>query len=256
MQLGVCTGLDNLPLAAEVGFDYLECSISQIAQMSEADFQKLLQKPFPIPILRGNGMIPGHIKLCGPQADEKQWRGYLQTAFQRSKALGLGVMVLGSGAARNVPEGYSYAKALQDLFFFFAVVAEFAEQYNLPVAIEPLRREESNVINSVAEGMWIAAHIDSPYLGVLGDSFHMLSVHEPFEMLENASEKLLHMHISRPLSDLSGREYPYPDDGIHYQPLFDALKKANYTGCVSIEAATKDFAHDAPLAVQRLKPFL
>lgn len=256
MRLGVCTGFENIELAAKAGFDYLECSISALAAMSDAEFAALAARDFPIPVLKGNCMVPGSVKVCGPEAGEAAWREYLARAFSRAHALGVQVAVFGSGAAREVPNGFAFDAAWRQILAFLRVAAEIAEQNGLKVAIEPLRREECNIVNYVSEGVLLSASVGSPAIGALGDSFHMLTVREPFGALENAGERLLHVHISRALNDLSGREYPYPGDGVDYESMFDVLKRMGYRGDVSIEAATRDFAFDAPRAVERLKPLM
>ena len=44
MKLGLCTSFDNLELAAKIGFEYVECAFSALANMPEEDYQKLLAK--------------------------------------------------------------------------------------------------------------------------------------------------------------------------------------------------------------------
>lgn len=256
MQLGVCTGFENMDLAAKAGFDYLECSLSALAAMSDAEFAELAARDFPIPVLKGNCMVPGDVKVCGPEASETAWREYLTRAFSRAHALGVQIAVFGSGAARAVPEGVAFWEAWRQILAFLRVAAEIAEEFELKIAIEPLRREECNIVNYVSEGVLLSASVDSPQIGALGDSFHMLTVREPFQALENAGERLWHVHISRALDDLSGREYPYPGDGVDYESILEVLKRMNYRGDVSIEAATSDFAFDAPRAVERLRPLM
>ena len=256
MRLGVCTKFENLDLAAKAGFDYAECNLSALAALDEEAMRALIARDFPIPVLRANGMVPGEVKICGPDASETRWCEYLTHAFSRAHALGVEIAVFGSGAARMVPNGFPFAEAWRQIVQFLRVAAEIGEAYAMRIAIEPLRREECNIVNLVSEGTLLSAIVDSPRVGVLGDTFHMLSMHEPYEALENAGEKLLHVHISRPLKNLVGREYPYPNDGADYESLFAALKQMQYAGTVSIEAGTCDFAYDAPRAVERLKPLM
>ena len=129
------------------------------------------------------------------------------------------------------------------------VAAEIGEAYAMRIAIEPLRREECNIVNLVSEGTLLSAIVDSAACRRSGRYVSYAEHTSPDEALENAGEKLLHVHISRPLENLVGREYPYPNDGADYVSLFAALRQMQYAGAVSIEAGTCDFAYDAPRAV-------
>ena len=126
MRLGVCTGFENIGLAARAGFDYLECSISALAAMSDAEFAALEARDFPIPVLKGNCMAPGSVKVCGPEASEAAWRAYLTRAFSRAHALGVQIAVFGSGAARGVPNGFAFDAAWTQILAFLRVAAEIA----------------------------------------------------------------------------------------------------------------------------------
>lgn len=111
MRLGVCTKFENLDLAAKAGFDYAECNLSALAALDEEAMRALIARDFPIPVLRANGMVPGEVKICGPDASETRWREYLTHAFSRAHALGVEIAVFGSGAARMVPNGFPFAEA-------------------------------------------------------------------------------------------------------------------------------------------------
>lgn len=36
IRLGICTSIDHAPILREIGYDYLELNMTQVAQMSEA----------------------------------------------------------------------------------------------------------------------------------------------------------------------------------------------------------------------------
>ena len=42
MKFGVCTGNDNIALAAEYGFDYIEANFKNIAMCSDDEFSNFL----------------------------------------------------------------------------------------------------------------------------------------------------------------------------------------------------------------------
>ncbi|MBE5787653.1 MAG: sugar phosphate isomerase/epimerase [Clostridiales bacterium] len=258
MRLGVCTGPENSGRASRAGFDYIECALNAIAALEDTDFDELLQKaPFlPAPILKCNCFLPSWLKVTGPEADELRQREYLELALSRAAALGVETVVFGSGAARFCPEGWPMDQAWRQLYGFILLAGEYGQKHGVKIVLEPLRTQECNLLNLVAEACVISALADHPYVGVLGDSFHMACGGEGPDALGRAGQKLWHMHISRHFQDLSGRGYPYPGDGEEYQALMDVLKAMDYQGDISLEAGTEDFDRDAPLAVERIRPYL
>ena len=255
MKLGLCTGPENTALAAELGFDYVECGLSALAAMPDEDYERLLlQKPsFAVPVTHCNGFLPGSVKTTGPDVSEAQQREYLEKAFSRAAALGVHTVVYGSGASRGVPEGWSHREAWKQIIAFLKLAAEYAETYGITIAIEPLRRRECNIVNLVSEAVLLAAAVNHPRVGALGDTFHMRSSFEPYQALAFAGESLRHVHISHSLPDLSGRIFPAEGDGEDYQEIFDTLRAMGYQGCVSIEAGCSDLRAEGAAAVRCLK---
>lgn len=256
MKLGVCTGPENMELAAKAGFDYVEWNMAMIAGLSEEEFQAIMvKKPdFPIPVLACNGFLPGNVKVTGPEACAAQQEEYLERALSRANALGVKTVVFGSGAARGVPEGFSHPEAWRQIAAFLKLVAKVCDKYDIVIAIEPLRRQECNILNYVSEGVMMSALVNHPRIGVLGDTFHMLCGSEPWSALKQAGERLKHVHISHELPDLGSRTYPSADDGSDYETIFRTLKEMGYQGGVSIEAGTDDFERDVFRAAACLKP--
>ena len=257
MRLGMCVGTDveRMRVAAQVGYDYVEGGLSAIAAMGDEEFETFLRavKELPIPMLKCNGFMPGSVHPTGANVSEAELRAYLEKAMFRAQRLGIRVCVFGSGAARQVPPDFSHVEAWKQLAAFLRLMAEYCEKYDLKIAIEPLRRKECNIVNLVSEATVLAAWADSPRIGVLGDTFHMLSCHEPWDALTYAGDRLYHMHISHPLADMSSRNFPAPNDGTDYRPIFETLKAMHYAGDVSVEAGCGDFAADAARALACLR---
>lgn len=256
MRLGLCTAPANSELAARLGYDYIEGNLSQIAAMEEKDFEELAKKApaLPAPILKCNCFLPGNIKLVGPDANREELEAYLKKAFSRASKLGVKVAVLGSGGARRVPENWDFSQAWRQIADFLRLANEYGEKYDIDIALEPLRAKECNILNYVSEGVLLSALVNLPRVYTLADTFHMICGCEPMESLKNAGKALRHVHISHPLDDHSGRDYPRPNDGMDYAGIFAMLKEMGYEGDVSIEAATQDIEKDGEVAFRLLKP--
>lgn len=258
IRLGVCTSPDNIDLVADAGFDYIEIGFAWLHGLSEEDYQKALAKvrASRINVEVSNGMLPGTLKVVGPETDESAIREYLEKAFARGREIGVKTVIFGSGAARSVPEGFPQDEAWRQIARYLTIVSEYSEKYGIDLAIEPLRRAECNIMNLVTEGTLMASLVNHPQIGVLGDTHHMLCGCEPYSAFVQAGKLLKHVHISHSMGNEKGRDYPAPGDDGDYEEVFRVLKGCGYDGRVSIEAGVKDLAAEAPLAYQRLKEAL
>ena len=131
IKLGVCTSISNIKKAAAAGFDYLEAALNGIAAMSDEDFEKALGEvnQSPIKVEACNCLLPGTLKVTGPEVNAQALHDYLEKAFTRAQRLGVKVVVFGSGAARRVPEGFDVPQAWRQ-------IANFLRLLKLPAEVQ------------------------------------------------------------------------------------------------------------------------
>jgi sugar phosphate isomerase/epimerase len=251
IRLGLCAPLDQAALLESIGYDYIEGSFTALAALEEAAFQAILRdvKALRIRAEAFNSMLPGTFRLTGPDADLNPVYPYLETAFARAAALGGKVVVFGSGAARRMPEGWTVEQAWPQLIAFLRACIPYCQASRVRVAIEPLRQAETNVLHTVREGAALAAAVDSEWIGVLGDTYHMAAEAEPFTAFAQARAWLTHVHTAEPVR----RRFPAPGDGVDWRALFTALQAAGYEGRVSVEGASTDFEPEARAALAVLR---
>ena len=250
MRLGICTSIENAAQMAQIGFDYIEPPLRALAALTESEIDegcRLLDRA-GIACEAMNCMLPGELRVVGEQVDLARLDAYFGLTFARAQRLGAKVIVFGSGDARRVPEGFRFADAWRQLAQLLRMVDAHASRHGLRVALEPLCRDECNILNSVAEAIALSSLVQLDRVGVLGDTYHMALVGEPLEAFAHAGPDLLHVHMANPV----GRRYPLPGDGQDYAALFSTLRCAGYDGRVSIEARTDDPVADAAAAFSLL----
>jgi sugar phosphate isomerase/epimerase len=196
-----------------------------------------------------NVMVPPQYHLTGPEADLDPVKDYLEKALARAAELGCKVIVFGSGGARRVPERWSAFDAWTQLADYLKMAAPIARANGITIAIEPLRKQETNIIHTVKEGAALAAMVDDPHVGVLGDTYHMYAEGEPFSAFVEARERLRHVHTAENVT----RAFPSRGDGTDYAGMFRALNEAGYDSRVSVEGACKDFDAEAAAALDVLR---
>lgn len=254
MKIGVCGGFDRIEIAAECGFDYIEANFSSLTRSSDEDYYKFNKKLADCRITceAANCFLPGELKIVGNNVDYKALEDYLRKGYARAEETGIKVVVMGSGGARHIPEGWTYKDAVNQIIYFVRnLAAPLAAERNIEFVFEPLCKAESNIINTIKEGAMLASVIDLPNVGTLGDIYHMYVEGDTYEDIKELKGVFRHAHISNPVSgnpDMK-RIFMNNADEYDYKGFFDALK---FVGCqrVSIEASTDDFARDVRNAVK------
>jgi len=243
MKFGVCTAVDNLKVVEETGYDYIELGLSGIAQLNEADFAEVRKvvRSSSVKAEAFNVFLPGTIKIVGEYVDRASIMTYVSAAVERAGQLGGRIIVFGSGGARNVPEGFSKEKAIEQLCDFLYLAGNAAREYDIVIAIEPLRPQECNIINTVEEAWNLALMVNEPNVGVLADYYHMACQNEGMEGIRKAGSRgMKHIHIANP----DGRIFPKVSDKADYFEFFDLLKNIGYNDRISIEGKTENLKQD------------
>lgn len=148
-----------------------------------------------------------------------------------------------------MPDGVPRDEATSQLVAFGKRIAPEARARGITVAIEPLRREETNIINSAAEGLALVEAIGDRNFQLMIDFYHLASEHESPSIVGRAAGHLRHLHMANP----DGRVFPRAWTEFDYAPFFAALRQIGYAGRISVEASTKDLSTDAPRAIALLR---
>jgi D-psicose/D-tagatose/L-ribulose 3-epimerase len=251
VQIGYCGGPNDIDAVKLAGFDYIELRAAEIAAMPDADFQKLREKlkSAGIPSPAANQFIPGSIRLTGPNVNKEQEMSFVRKALDRASELGMSTVVFGSGSARQVPDGFSKEEAFAQLVDFCKRLGAEARARHIVIAIEPLRYEESNIINSMGEGLRLVEATNDPNVQLNLDYYHLEMVKEDPSIILKAASYIAHIHMANP----TGRVFPLRWDEYNYTPFFENLRKIGYDKEMSIEASTKDFPNEAPRAIAFLR---
>ena len=251
-RIGLCSSPDNGWLMKEAGGHSIEIGIAGFLMPERPDNEFLANaqkaQACPLPIRTANGFFPSDIRLVGPEVDYDRIERYTEVAMRRAADVGVKVAVLGSGTARKVPEGFPHEKALEQFTEVCRRVAPIAAKYNVVVVIEPLNRKETNLVNSVLEGLEIVKAVKHPNLQVLADLYHMAVENEGPESIIKAGKHLRHVHIAE-----KARRTAPGIEGDDFTPYFRALKKIRYKGSISLECGFPDMKKQLKPSVEEVK---
>lgn len=251
MKIGICTSVENAILVKDF-IDYFEPNITAIANMSDEEFEntKKLIAENGLSAEAANSFFPADMKICGSEVDMEKIKAHTEKALKRVTELGIHICVLGSGGARKVPEDIDFAEGIRQLEEVFYAVGEIAAKYNVTVVIEPLNKNETNIINTVSEGGEIARRVNHPNIKLLADIYHMAVENEGFESIVENADIICHTHIANP----DGRKYPATEEEFDYALVKKAFADAKYDLRLSVEARLNgDFVEEATKSLKLMK---
>jgi D-psicose/D-tagatose/L-ribulose 3-epimerase len=145
-----------------------------------------------------------------------------------------GPMYSAVGKARMIPpeqRKVEWERAVTNL----RKVCHIAGERGLDIALEPLNRFESDLINTAADVMRLVRDIDHRAAKVLLDGFHMsLEERSMEDAILTVGDKLIHVQVSENYRGTPGTgQTPW-------QAIKRGLTRINYRGAVSIESFTPE----------------
>lgn len=231
---GLCAGPDKAAALKEIGFDFIEGGVGGTLKPDkpDAEFEAELAKlkSSALPMRSCNGFIPKTFPLTGPAPLHDSALEYAVKACQRADAAGIACIVLGSGGARRVPDGFDPAKGKAQFIEFCQRLGDRIKDLKVTIVLEPLNKGETNLLNSVTEGIDYVDAINRPRIQLLADFYHMLKESEGPDAIRKAGARIRHCHIA----ELEGRKAP-GTKGEDLSGFFKALKDIGYAGGVSCE---------------------
>lgn len=145
-----------------------------------------------------------------------------------------GPMYSAVGKARMVPDDQrkrEWELAVKNLF----KVCGLAQERKLDIALEPLNRFESDMVNTAADVLRMVNDINHPSAKIMLDGFHMSIEERNIEQaITSVGAKLIHVQVSENHRGIPGTgQTPWND-------FKKGLKNVNYKGAVSIESFTPE----------------
>lgn len=233
VMIGVCTR--DVDGAVKYGFDYIEPAGAEIAAMTDDEFRSFSDKVLAAPIRCDafNSFIRRpDLKVVGETVPVSALSEYMESCLSRCRRLGASVVVWGSAGSRNVPEGFSRQKAWEQIADFLHLAGDIARKHDITIAIEPLRKQESNILNTGAETLEMVRKVKHPNVRMIIDYYHMREENEDPKIVETAKREIVHFHFANP----NGRIWPHDlSEDDHYKAFFQYMKKTGFTGGISIE---------------------
>lgn len=252
MKFALCNEMfENRPVAevclvaGRLGYHGIEIAPFTLAR-SAADVTSRQRKEIRQAVAEHGLEIVGlHWLFVGPTGlhmttpDEAVWgktRNYLSCLLDLCNDLGGKVLVVGSPRQRNIPPGQTFEGAWKRAVDLFAAVLEKAGKLDVTLCIEPLSPQETDFINTVAQGLKMVREINHPHFKLHLDVKAMCSEDKPVaEIIRSVrAEDIGHFHVNDP--NLYG---PGMGD-VDYGPIAEAIRDIGYDKWLSVEVFKYD----------------
>lgn len=220
---------ENMAKIKRLGYDGVELAVrdANLLQLDELD-SLLKQNSLPVPAI-GTGQAFGEDGLSFTNPDENIRQQAIDRVKSHVELAGHldAVVIIGLIRGQNVKEvGIERAEN----WFSGALLACNYENPQVKIAIEPINRYETDLINTVKAGLRFLDKLKLDNVGLLLDTFHM-NIEDPsiIESIRMAGERVFHFHIAD-----SNRWYPGAGH-IDFRHIIDTLCKIKYQGFMSAE---------------------
>ena len=253
MRFGICVDVTaDLDYLKSIGYDYVEFKLSDIAEMSEEDFEHVLSEVNRTETYSEtfNVSFPPNLDMVC-KVDMDAIRSYCEKAFKRASLIGGKIVVVGSGKTRMIPDGYTVQEAEKNFCEVLRVMSDIAKKYGLLLAIEPLNRDTTNYINTLADGAGVCEKVNIDNVCLLVDLFHVHMNGEDLNDVRKYGKHIIHAHIARRNED---RGAPTMADAESIREFIDALRNIGYDERITVEGRLRpDFEEKAKGTIELLK---
>ncbi|MFQ5822771.1 MAG: 5-keto-L-gluconate epimerase [bacterium] len=243
----------NIAKIAALGYDGVELAVRNPELLTVKHIKKSLKEMNLSAPAIGTGQAYGEDGLCFTHPNEK----IRETAVQRIKAhIGFAAnfqaqVIIGLIRGR-VTENLEHKQASNWLVEALKECSDAASRLGIKLALEPINRYETNLVNTVADGLDLIEKVASENLGLLLDTFHM-NIEEPSieDSIQQAGNRIFHFHVAD-----SNRWYPGAGH-IDFKRIVEVLNEVGYKGFLSAEILPlPDSDTCAEKTVEFLRPIL
>ena len=221
----------NVNKIAALGYDGVELAIRDPKLVDGAELLRIVSsRGLKVPAI-GTGQAWGEEGLSFTDPDP----AIRAAAIERVKshaplAERFGAVVIIGLLRGIVRPGVEHAQAMDWLVEALQQCCVAARPYSVCLALEPICRYETTLINNVAQGLELIEQVGAENLGLLLDTFHMNIEERSIEdSIRACGDRIFHFHVAD-----SNRWYPGAGH-LDFPSILEALSGTGYQGFVSGE---------------------
>jgi D-psicose/D-tagatose/L-ribulose 3-epimerase len=224
------------PRIGEMGFDAVELQVENPGDWDPGRAAEVLEE-HELGASLCAVMPPGR-DLLGDDGEVASTQDYLRHCVDVAARIGsraVGGPIYSAVGRTWLLDPAEWRRTIERLVEALRPVAEYAGDHGVALALEPLNRYETSLINTAEQGLEVVDALDSDALGLLLDTYHMnIEEKSPADAIRLAGSRLVHVHACG-----SDRGTPGADH-LDWGAIAAALRDVDYEGQVSIESFTSE----------------
>lgn len=225
--------------AGRMGFGAIELPIEQPGEWTTEVAADALAEHGLAPVVIG-AMGPGRNLVAAPGSEVVATQNYLVHCVGVAGRLGspvvAGPFTTATGRAWRMDAEEREAR-YRELRTALAPVVRQAERVGVRVAIEPLNRYETSLVNTVEQALEALGPLLGPGLGLALDAYHLNIEEKDIGVaIRSAGEHLAHVQVCGNDRGAVG------DDHLDWPAFLDALDDVGYAGVLGLESFTGENA--------------
>jgi D-psicose/D-tagatose/L-ribulose 3-epimerase len=237
-----CSPFDStsVPLvakAAAMGFDAFTMPVEEPALIDVAAMKSMLAE-HPLRLHVSGAYGPGRDLTHEDPRFRQQSLDYIRDTLKICEALGVTLLVgpaySAVGKRRKIPAAQR-AREWELAVSGLRQAGQMAADHGVTMAIEPLNRFETDLVNTAAQGKQLVADVGLASVKIHLDTFHMnIEEQDVYDAILLAGDDLVYV-------DASESDRGTPGKGqVHWQEVARGLRDINYRGDCVIESFTPD----------------
>ncbi len=246
MKLGICSEVFNgwdweetCEFVKRTGYDGIEIapftlakSVGLIGDARRSEL-KAVAKKHDLEIIGLHWLLVSPEGLAITTTDallREKTKAYFFELIRFCSDLGGKVMIVGSPKQRNVPEGMTYAAAINSAKEFFMDCAKEAGRSGVTLCLEPLSTAETNIFSTAKETLDFVKELDHPNFQMMLDVKAMSSESKSIPaIISDCNGYFKHFHAND--ENKNGPGFGNTD----FVPIAAALNSSGYDKYVSVE---------------------
>jgi sugar phosphate isomerase/epimerase len=227
------TFLDRLRKAARLGYDGIELMVLRPQELSAQEIRlQVSQAGLEIAAVASGAiyMLDKLSLLTSEQETSRQAVARLHALIDFAEKLEAPIITIGSFRGRVAWVGGPEARRV--LVDTLGMAAQKAAQQGVRLALEPLNRYETDIVQTMQEGLALVDEVGHSHLGLLLDTYHVnieeVSLYDCFRQAA-AAGRLWHVHLG------DSNRLPPGQGHIDFPGIIATLREIGYQGYLSAE---------------------
>jgi sugar phosphate isomerase/epimerase len=246
---------DRLQKAARLGYDGIELMVVRPQELSAQEIKVQVSQASLEVAAIASGAIYMLDKLSLLASEpEVGWQALarLHALIDFAEKLEAPIVTIGSFRGRLAWVGGREARSM--LVDTLGAAAERGAQQGVRLALEPLNRYETDIVQTAAEGLALIEEVGHSHLGLLLDTYHVnieeVSLYDCFRQAA-AADRLWHVHLG------DSNRLPPGQGHIDFRGILATLREIGYQGYLSAELLARPDPDAAAVAtIGYMRPLL